>query len=62
MNARIRARTAYDIIPNSADSLGGVLKGLLNRIRIFLHLPAVISGAVIAQGKSRFFKAFTPIR
>ena len=35
----------------------GILKGLLNRIRIFLHLPAVIIRAVIAQGKEQILQS-----
>ena len=57
MDAGIRARTAYDIIADSADTLGSILKGLLNRIRIFLHLPAVIIRAVIAQGKEQILQS-----
>ena len=57
VDAGIRARTAYDIVADSADTLGGILKGLLNRIRIFLHLPAVIIRAVIAQGKEQILQS-----
>nr|AHF25403.1 hypothetical protein [uncultured bacterium Contig137] len=49
VNAAVGPRAACYVVPRAADDFKRVLHRLLNGGRVFLHLPAVIGGAVVAD-------------